>query len=36
MALIGIALVWATRLLLAAENKRIRRTDQEATLFYAY
>ncbi|CAN8101328.1 unnamed protein product [Discula destructiva] len=36
MCVIGIALAWTMKLLLIAENKRIRRQDSNATLLYAY
>lgn len=36
MGLIVITLVWTVRLLLMAENRRIRRDDEDAKLLYAY
>lgn len=36
MCVVCVALIWTIRALLVKENKRIRREDENARLFYAY
>lgn len=36
MCVVCLVCIWGIRMLLARENKRLRREDENATLFYAY